>query len=322
MREQLDSPCVIRDRNRADEQPSPVSPSSREILQDFEKLIEEGKLFGAAHDPAIIDGAEFDPKVVKKKGKGTRFLLRKVPSRATLLRLWTRLFGNAISPCALLEALSTRTQEFEHRENLLLFGKGWIIYDTEIFEEEEGVGELTLSFASLRDPALGVLAFLKGARLRIVRIEHIRLTAQRSGYASTLFRHYERLFRDLGFDQFRLSASLSVGKYYWAKEGFDFADESEIGKRKEKLRALVKERSLPVPEIEIERLSHAYDFVRFKRELRIAVYRDAEGYYSLKADDRFREEVFLPLGKAFLLSSAPWEGFKTIQTNCPRGAGV
>ena len=84
----------------------------------------------------------------------------------------------------------------------------------------------------------------------------------------------------------------------------------------------MKERSLPVTEIEIERLNHAYDFTGFKREVRIPVYRDAEGYYSLKADDRFREEVFLPLGKAFLLSSAPWEGFKTIQTNSPRGVGV
>jgi hypothetical protein len=311
---------VIGDQSRADEQPSRVSPSSQEIVRDFEKLIEERKLFGAAHDPGIIDGAEFDPKVVKKKGKGTRFLLRKVPSRAKLLRLWARLFGSTITPCALFEALSTRTHDFEHRENLLLFGNGWIIYDTEIFEEEEGVGELTLSFTSLRDPALGLLAFLKGARLRVVRIEHIRLMAQRSGYASALFRHYERLFSDLGFDQFRLSASLSVGKYYWAKEGFDFSDASEIGKRKEKLRALVKERSLPVSEIEIDRLNHAYDVACFKREVRIPVYRDAEGYYSFENDDRFREEVLLPLGKAFLLCATPWEGYKAIRTNTTRKA--
>jgi hypothetical protein len=317
----LDSSCVIRDQSRADERPPRVSPSRQEILRDFEKLIEERKLFGAAHDPGIIDGAEFDPKVVRKKGKGTRFLLRKVPSRARLWRLWTRLFGSTITPCALFDALSASIHEFEHRENLFLFGRGWIIYDTQIFEREEDVGELTLSFASARDPALGVLAFLKGARLKIVRIEHIRLAAQRSGYGSTLFRHYERLFRDLGFHQFRLSASLSVGKYYWAKEGFDFSDVSEIGKRKGELCALVKERDLPVTETEIEQLNHAYDFVGFKRDVRIPAYRDAEGYYSLKKDDRFREEVFLPLGKAFLLTSPAWEGFKTIQTDSPSRAG-
>ncbi len=110
-----------------------------------------------------------------------------------------------------------------------------------------------------------------------------------------------------------MSASLSVGKYYWAKEGFDFVDASEVGKRKQELRALVKEKGLPVSEIEIERLGHAYDFAGFRREVRIAVYRDAEGYYSLKADGRFREEAFLPLGKAFLLSSPPWEGYKPIR---------
>ena len=157
-----------------------------------------------------------------------------------------------------------------------------------------------------------MLAFLKGARLRVVRVEHIHLTAQRSGYASALFQHYERLFSELGFDQFRLSASLSIGRYYWAKEGFDFSDTSEIDERKEGLRSLVGERSLPVAEAEIEQLNHAYDFARFRRELRIPVYRDAEGYYSLKRDDPFLEEVLLPLGKAFLLSSAPWEGYKRI----------
>jgi hypothetical protein len=302
---------VSTEESRAPEKPFRVSLSKQDILRDFERLIEEKKLFGA----------ELDPTILKKSGKGTRFLIGNVPPRAKLLRRWARLFGHVISPCSLFEALSARIHEFEHRESHLLFGRDRVIYDTQIFKEEESVGELTLSFASLLDPTLGVLAFLKDARLRVVRIEHIHLTAQRSGYASTLFQHYERLFRDLGFHQFRLSASLSVGKYYWAKEGFDFSDKSEIGKRKAELRALVKERSLPVPEIEIERLDHAYDFARFQRDVRIPVYRDAEGNYSLRADDRFREEVLLPLGKAFLLSSAPWEGYKTILTNTARGVG-
>ena len=156
---------------------------------------------------------------------------------------------------------------------------------------------------------------------RSVYIEHIHLTAQKSGYASALFRHYERFFHDLGFNQFRLSASLSVGKYYWAQEGFDFSEKTEAGRRKAELRALVTERGLPVGEVEIGRLNHAYDFARFRRELRIPVYRDAEGFYSSKADARFREEVSLPLGKAFLLCSAPWEGYKTVYTNTPRRTG-
>jgi len=119
-----------------------------------------------------------------------------------------------------------------------------------------------------------------------------------------------------------LSAALSVGKYYWAKEGFDFSDESEIGKRKAALSALVKEKGLPVRQVEIEGLGHAYDLATFQRELRIPVYRDAEGYYSLERDDRFCEEIFLPLGKAFLLSSAPWEGYKDIQAETARRTGA
>lgn len=293
----------------------------KEILEDFETLIREGRLLGADRDPAITDAAEFDRAVVKKKGKGTRFLIRKVPSRAKLVRDWARLFEDAVSPHALLDALSARIHEFEHREKLLLFSRDRIIYDTEIFHGEEGVGELTLSFASLRDPALGLRGYFSRERLRVVYIEHIHLTAQKSGYASALFRHYERLFHDLGFNQFRLSASLSVGRYYWAQEGFDFSEGSEVGRRKAELRALVKERGLPVREVEIGRLNHAYDFARFRRELKIPIYRDAEGSYSSTADARFGEEVSLPLGKAFLLCAAPWEGYKTIYTNTPRRTG-
>jgi hypothetical protein len=318
----LDSSPVIADRNRADENPPRVSLPETQILQDFERLIREKKLLGAARDASIVDGAEFDPEVVRKKGKGTRFLVRKVPSRKKLLRLWARHFENAILPCALLERLSLKTLPFEHRETILLFGRDWIMYDASIVQGDEGVGELTLGFDTVVDRKAGALAFLTGRRLRVVRIEHIHLTAQRSGYASALFRHYERLFGDLGFDQFQLSASLSVGKYYWAKEGFDFSDESEIGRRKERLRALVRGRGLPVSEAEIDGLRHAYEIAGFRRDVRIAAYRDKEGYYSLNADDRFREEAFLPLGKAFLLSSEPWEGYKDIRAITPHRAGV
>jgi hypothetical protein len=304
---------VNADRGRADDKLPRLSVSRQEILRDFEMLIAQGRLSGAARDPAIIDGGELDPKVVRKKGKGTRYLRRKVPSIAKLLRLWSQLFGDAISPLALFDALSARISDFEHRENLLLFGRDWIMYDAEIFEGEVAVGELTVSFSSVRDRRAGVLASLSAARSKIVRIEHIRLTAQRSGYASTLFRRFEALFRDLGFDQFRLSASLSVGKYYWAKEGFDFSDESEIGKRKEELRALVKERNLPVTEAEIESLRLAWEIAGFRRDVRITAYRDADGYYALNADERFREEALLPLGKACLLSGDAWEGYKDIR---------
>ncbi len=303
---------MIEDRRRDDEKPSNAPLSKQEILRDLDALIAEKKLFGA----------ELDPTILKKSGQGSRFLVSKVPSTGTLLRSWSSLFEDRISPVALFEALAPRTGEFSHRQNLLLFGRSRILYDTQIFEGEESVGELTLGFASLPDPAFGIAAFLRRERPRIVFIEHIRVQAQRSGYAATLFRHYERLFRDLGFQQFRLNASLSIGRYYWAKEEFDFSDVSEAGRRKDALRALVKERNLPVPEIEIGRLNHPFDFAGFRRDLKISAFRDADGYHSLRADGRFTEEVHLPLGKAFLLVSAPWEGYKTIYASTARKTGL
>ncbi len=302
---------MIENQRRADERPFSVPRSKQEILGDLETLIAERKLFGA----------ELNPTILKKSGKGARFLVSKVPSRRKLLRSWRALFEDRIPPAALFRALGPRYGEFSHRESLLLFGRNRILYDTQILEGEESVGEVTLSFASLPDPALGLTAFLRGRRIRVVYIDHIRVNAQRSGYAATLFRHYEGLFRDLGFREFRLNASLSIGRYYWGKEGFDFADRSEVERRKQALRTLVREKGLPVREIEIGRLNHPFDLAGFRKDLRIPVYRDADGYHSLTADERFTEEVQLPLGKAFLLASAPWEGYKTIYTKTPRRTG-
>lgn len=302
---------MVENESRADEKPYRISLSKQEILQDLERLIGERKLFGA----------ELDPTILKKSGKGSRFLVSQVPSRPKLLRRWAALLENRILPGTFFEALSIRTNEFSHRENLLLFGRDRVLYDTQIFEGDESVGELTLGFSSLLDPALSLLESLKGRRLRIVYIEHIRVRAQRSGYAATLFRQYEELFRDLGFHQFRLNASLSIGRYYWGKEGFEFSDGTEVEKRKQALRVLVKEKNLPVRDIEIDRLNHPFDIAGFRKDVRISVYRDAEGYHSRTASDRFAEEVSLPLGKAFLLSSAAWEGYKTIYTNTPRRTG-
>lgn len=287
--------------------------SQDEILRDFDRLIEEKRLFGAARDPAIVDPGELVPTLVKKRGKGTRFLIRRVPFRRTLLRRWRAVFGTTISPWALFEALAAKTHEFEHHRNLLLFSRNRIIYDTQIHRGEENIGELTLSFAAIRDPAAGVVEFLKGRRRKVVYIEHLRVSVQRAGYASTLFRFYEGLFRNLGFQEFQLNATLSIGKYYWAVEGFDFADPSEIGKRRAELRTFIKERNLAVDEAGIDQLDHAFDFARFRREMKIPVYRDAEGFHAPTRDDRFREEVSLPLGKAFLLCSKPWEGRKAIK---------
>ncbi|HLN57735.1 MAG TPA: hypothetical protein VK416_04195, partial [Thermoanaerobaculia bacterium] len=164
---------MIETQSRAEEGSSSRAWSAEEILRDFEKLIEQGHLFGAAHDPSIMDGAEFDPALVRKKGKGSRFLIRKTPARWKLLRRWMRVFGTVIAPCGLIAELSVRIHDFEHRNRLLLFGWDRILYDADIFHGEESVGELTLSFASHLDPKAGVLAFVRGARRKVVRIEHI-----------------------------------------------------------------------------------------------------------------------------------------------------
>lgn len=281
------------------------------LLAEFERLIGERRLFGA----------EVNPNILKKSGEGVKFLVEKPPVARKLLALWTALFGDRIPPVRLLELLAPTIHEFRHRDAIFLFGKDRVVYDTHIVHGDEQVGEMTLFFHRETERGRGPLGLFKGRTLKVVYIENISLREQSSGYASALFRHYEGLFSRLGFNRFRLKASLSVGKYYWAKEGFDCLDESGVARMREGLSALVRAKGLPVRESEIARVNHAYDVALFRRDLKIPVYRNREGYYALARDAEHTEEFLFPLGKAYLLASDPWDGYKVIFTDTPRRTG-
>jgi len=66
----------------------------RDILEGFERLIAADRLFGA----------ELNPSVIKKSGKGTPFLVRRPPSHHRMLALWRDLFANRVSPQEFLVA--------------------------------------------------------------------------------------------------------------------------------------------------------------------------------------------------------------------------
>ncbi|MGE5189334.1 MAG: histone deacetylase, partial [Gemmatimonadota bacterium] len=266
--------------------------------------------------------AELNPNVLKKSGTGASFLVKPTPPMRRLLARWRELFADRISPADFFANVGVALPAFEHRDNMLLFGKDRVIYDTQIVHRGEPTGAMTIHLFSEVDLERGlVAALLRGIRVRVVFIDRIHLKDQSSGYASSLFRHYEKLFHDLGFNQFRLKASLSVGKYYWAKEGFDCRERRDLDRMKAELRAFVGARGLPVKEQEIVRLNHAYDLALFRRDLKVPVYRNAEGYYAPAREGSFVEECRFPLGKAFLLCSKPWDGYKVIYTNTPRRTG-
>jgi acetoin utilization deacetylase AcuC-like enzyme len=281
------------------------------ILSEFSRLIADRALFGA----------EVNPEILKKSETGAKFLIREPPPPAKLLSLWRSLFGNRISPVRLLEILAPTIQTFGHRESILLFARDRLIYTTRVSHGDEIIGDMTLYFRTEIERGKGILGLFRGRTFKIVYIENISLREQSSGYASALFRYYEELFGRLGYHQFRLKASLSVGKYYWAKEGFDCLDESGVEQMKKRLLALVRSKRLPVREWEVDRLNHVYDVALFRKDLKIPVYRNPEGYYALEQGEEYSEEILLPVGKAFLLTSEPWDGYKIIYTGTPRRTG-
>ena len=276
--------------------------ADRDISVGFDRLIATNRLFGA----------EFNPTIIKKSGKGTPFLFRKPPSRHRMLTLWRDLFSHRISPEALLVELAGGLHWFNHSNVLLLFGKDRLIYDCQIRRANEAIGHITLALYRERDRVVPFLPFPTRPGHRVVYIEGIALSAQSTGYASFLFRRYERLFHNLGFHIVRLNAALSVGKYYWAKEGFDCSDRVQFQKMQDQLWAIARKLSLPVAEQEVRQLTHMSDMAAFRRDLKVPVWRNAEGYYTMEHDAAHPEEFLFPLGKAFLLCAKPWDAHKVI----------
>jgi hypothetical protein len=276
--------------------------SDRDISAGFDRLIAAHRLFGA----------EFDPTIIKKSGEGRPFLLRRPPGRRRMLATWRDLFSHRIAPEALLAALAGALHWFSHGNALLLFGGERVIYDCRILRANVAIGHLTLALYRERDRVSPLLPFPTRPGRRVVYVDGIALSAQNTGYASLLFRYYDGLFHDLGFHVVRLRASLSVGKYYWAKEGFDCADRAQFQKTLDRLWALVRRFSLPVTKEEVRRLSHMSDVAAFRRDLKLPVWRGSDGYYALEHDAAHREKFLFPLGKAFLLCGEPWDGHKAI----------
>ena len=301
---------MVVDTRQAWEFGEPVP--ERDIHEGFDRLIAANRLFGA----------ELNSSIIKKSGKGAPFLVRRHPPRRRMLGLWRDLFANRVSPQDLLDALAPEVLGLAHGDGLLLFGKGRVLYDCQIVRGNEAVGHLTLSFYREREPVFHFLPLPRRPGRRIVYIEGISLSAQSTGYASSLFRYYERLFHGLEFHRFRLKASLSVGKYYWAKEGFDCEDRKQFAEMRENLQSLVRRLNLPVEEQEIRRLNHASMVAAFRRDLLIPVYRNTEGYYATERDASHTEAFRFSLGKAFLLCSDPWDGYKVIYTDTPRRTGI
>jgi acetoin utilization deacetylase AcuC-like enzyme len=280
----------------------------RDILEGFDRLIAANRLFGAERNPSVL----------KKSGKGTAFLVRKHPPRRRMLSVWRALFSCRVAPEEFLKLLSPEVQGLAHGDGLLLFGGDRVLYDCQILRGDDAVGHLTLDLYRERDRIVPLLPFPTRPGRRVVYIEGISLTRQNTGYASDLFRRYERIFHDLGFHLFRLKASLSVGKYYWAKEGFDCSDRAWFREMRDRLWAHVRRLDLPVTEQEVRRLTHMSDLAAFRKDLKVSVWRDAEGYYALERDLAHRDELLFPLGKAFLLCAEPWDGHKVIYTDTPR----
>jgi acetoin utilization deacetylase AcuC-like enzyme len=286
----------------------------RDILDGFDRLIAAKRLFGAQPNPVVR----------KKIAKGPPRIVCKPPSRRRMLSLWHDLFSHRVSPEDFLRFLARDVLGVMHADGILLFEKNRLIYDCRVVrgEGKEDVGHLTIAFYRERKPSVSWLPYPTRPGRGVVFIEGIVFSVQNTGYATSLFRGYEHFFLDLGFHRFGVKAALSVGKYFWAKQGFDCVERIQFGRVREDLHAFVRSLDLPVEEQEIRRLNHMVDVAEFRQDIRVPVWRESEGYYAIRQDENYTEKFVYPLGKAFLLCGDPWDGYKIICADTPRRTGL
>lgn len=158
---------------------------------------------------------------------------------------------------------------------------------TGILMDRDGreIGDLTRSFERLADGGIHVHHDYMSLRGR----------AQGGGYAAEVYRRGFALYAGLGGNKassyVSILANIDVGKYAWARQGFDFMDPGEAASYRRRLKDWLQSKGKTISDDQLNRLNHTWDF---------ALLNDGNRYEA----PTNREQVHL--GKAFMLSQGSW----------------
>lgn len=275
-------------------------------------------------DRKALMGVSFNTEINKKKGGYNKFFSVNPLPIPKIYKIWDWIMDNSVTPEEFHKTLQFNQMSFKHSMPLLLIGEGKIVYNTTIDFEKEEVGRLSLIFSAKRDLRYGLKGFFKNVKLKEVHIEDIELKVQSSGYTSLMFKEYEKLFGRLGFNRITLFAALNIGKYFWAKKGYDFINRSDLLNKKKYLKEIIQTKNIPVKVEEIEGINSAYDLADFgkKEGQMLPAYCNSSGFYKLEKDDEYSSPGSFHIGKSFLLSTEPWNAYKPLRCGFKRLTGL
>lgn len=133
---------------------------------------------------------------------------------------------------------------------------------------------------------------------------------QGSGIAGPMVDRALSMYPDMGIEQVRLEAHW-VGRYVWARKGFEPTQRSRLDLRKALQRYLVR-RGFPLPTIRLALAT--FDGSPLSD---VALWDNGERHPNESPDRRAWDPPTLPLGKAFLLSPEvpPWQGVRVLPSS-------
>lgn len=134
---------------------------------------------------------------------------------------------------------------------------------------------------------------------------------QGTGFGRGFYEHAERHYGDLGVHRAELHADVTVGKYAWAKHGYDFASERERGQMWERFKDWADHHGHTFPKRDYDQLKKrgsAWDLANYDPAgERIHTVAHDEQTGATHVDGRYH------LGKAFLLSPAAGDGWHGVK---------
>jgi len=169
------------------------------------------------------------------------------------------------------------------------------IHDEKIFDDRPVAGFMERNFMN-RDGKLTV--------------EHSRFmvyeTYRNQGIASDISENVEKHYEKLGVHSITLSANATVGGYTWARQGYDFVDDTDRDKIRDRFKSNVRKlheigrfkESLDSLLEEIDSFEHSWEFASW----------NPSGF------ERKYYEDFTPVGKGLMVNTT-WGARKTLDKN-------
>lgn len=195
-------------------------------------------------------------------------------------------------------------------------------YSTTVDTLAEGIGKVALT-GSILDPQGAHVGSFERLITRDgrgqVTVDHSYLQVNQEmkvGFAQEFNAQAEERYRDWGVHRITLYADISVGKYCWARQGYDWSDPDDGAKLRHQFYNFCKSQGHHVDEDTLSALAHPWDIAGYDSGDEVTI----QGHPATTGGTDWVVDGSFPLGKAFFLAdpqrtryaSDHWHGVKVL----------